>query len=113
MTQEEELQLLAMLGLCPADFQRVTRMPTYERGLEELDALKDRARRAFRKASLQLHPDQNGGDAEKTAQFMKLNEFVQKLYNLKLRPPAAPPIIQGFSTSIGTGATNTTTVNVM
>lgn len=112
MTQEEELHLLALLGFCPADFQRVTRMPSYEQGVAELDALKMRVRKAFRKVSLQLHPDQNGGDAEKTALFLKLNGFVEKIEKLQLQPPAPPRMMvhPGFNMTV-TGTA--TTVNVI
>src|SRR5579872_3586024 len=96
MTRDEELELLTMLGLCPADFQRVQRMPTYQQGVEELQALKDRTRKAFRRVAVQLHPDQNGGDEAKTAKFKNMNELVQKVEKLQLRPPTPPTINFAF-----------------
>lgn len=114
MTLEEELELLAMLGLCQADFKNVTRMPSYEQGLKELENLKSRCRKGLRKAALQLHPDQNGGDPEKTALFSKLANFVKRIEGLQLQQQPPPmPVFPGFNVTGTTAGRTTTTINVI
>lgn len=47
-------------------------------------------KRAYRKLSLQHHPDRNGGSAESTATFQKITEAYEKLTNPEPVPPQMP-----------------------
>jgi hypothetical protein len=115
MTREEESRLLSLLGIFPPDFQRVQRAPSFEQAKQELELLKERARKGFRKVAIELHPDQNGGDEMKTETFKQLNGLVQKIEKLQLRPPQPRPVIMTgmpFVTGVSTSGA-TTTVNVI
>jgi len=48
-------------------------------------------KRAYRKLSLQHHPDRNGGSAESTAMFQKITEAYEKLTNPQPMPQQMPP----------------------
>jgi hypothetical protein len=91
MTREEHLNLLPLLGILPLDWQRVQRAPNLEAAKNELEHIKERAKKAFKKLALELHPDMNGGDEEKTVKFKQLNEALQILDKLQIRPPPRPP----------------------
>lgn len=72
---------LALLGLTPDDFARLEMMPQAE-GTEQLDQLKLRAKQAFRKQALVLHPDQTGNDPAKTTQFKALVAVMRTIEQL-------------------------------
>lgn len=97
MNVEEQLEILGMLGLCPADFTHIRRLP-FSRAKEALDVLKERARRAFRKLAPELHPDRNGGDAQRTELFKKLNQLVQEIDSLGIT--SSPPLQQNGAPTI-------------
>jgi hypothetical protein len=85
MTLDEKLELLGMLGLCSADFQRIHRLASAQ-AQEELKVLKGRARKALGQRARELHPDLNGGDEKKTELFTVLNRMVQEIEGLAIRP---------------------------
>ena len=60
-----------------------------------LTELKDRARKAFRRAAATLHPDRNGGDDVKTGRFIVLSRAVATLCKVELRDvlPSCQPTV--------------------
>ena len=91
MNVEDQLEILGMLGLCPADFTHIRRLP-FSRAKEALGVLKERAKKAFRKLAPELHPDRNGGNAQKTELFKKLNQLVREIDGLGIT--SSPPLQQ-------------------
>jgi hypothetical protein len=69
---------LALLGLTEDDFAHLATLASAE-GPQQLDQLKCRAKQAFRKRALVLHPDQTGNDPAKTAQFKSLVSLMQAI----------------------------------
>ena len=51
----------------------------------DISATQTQIRTAFRKISLETHPDRNGGDPEKTARFKEAQEAHAVLYDEELR----------------------------
>lgn len=67
---------------------------TYVARKQALVDLRIRAKKAYKQASLKLHPDVNGGDEAKTADFRLLNQFMEELEKMQApreyRPPKPP-----------------------
>lgn len=86
MLSEQEINTLPLLGLSWMEFVRIQRLGADEAEFE-LSELKIRAKKGFRKAAQDLHPDKNGGDAEKSKQFVVCTELAQKIARLELEVP--------------------------
>lgn len=78
LSPQEFADGLLALGVTPHSLAAVRHAESEEQALERLDALKTRARRAFRDAALQCHPDMTGGDNTKTARFRWLRETLDQ-----------------------------------
>ena len=115
-------EMLRDLGVnYPADLQAIERMP-FELGVKALDALKERARKNYRKLAFELHPDRTSNDPVKTERFKLLAQVREKLEKMSLRRavPMPPPqvvfvravtFVHPFTTMNVTGAPPTNTTN--
>lgn len=80
MTDSELLRALTLLGLAPSDIGALR-----EGGLESLQVLQKKARGAYKKAALRLHPDRTNNDAACTADMQLLNAFMEQV--AEMQPP--------------------------
>ena len=78
-------QAMAVLGLSPTDFMAVEQAAPWE-GPALVREIQARARRAYKRAVLTLHPDKNGGDAEKTDLFRDVTEVLSEIDELRYIP---------------------------
>jgi len=107
LTPQQVAQSLALLGLSVQDLQGVRRYASVDEANAKLDELKQRAKKAYRQQVKVLHPDQNGGDADKTEQFKALTAVMADLEALKVAPPPVQMrIVQMGSPFTGTAATS-------
>jgi len=88
----------SQLGISPEDFIRIKRAPTHDRACRLIEALKARAKVAYRRAALELHPDRNGGDRAKTEQFKLLATIYAEIE--KMQPPPSRRV-QVFGFGLG------------
>ncbi len=77
------------LGVYPSDLAALRHLP-YELAASGLDALKQRARRNFRRLSLDLHPDRTGNDPEKTERFKQLSAVRDELERVQVQARPEP-----------------------
>lgn len=85
---------LESLGVSVRDFEEMRRA-SFTRAQELLRALKERARKSFRRLALELHPDRTGNDETKTETFKALTQVFSELIKLEVRPPPpVPPPVQ-------------------
>jgi DNA-directed RNA polymerase specialized sigma24 family protein len=106
---------MQLLRLTPEDFRVIERAPSFEEGQRRLAVLKERVKKLFRKAAMELHPDRTNNDPAKTDDFKLVSAVVEDIERLAFsRPPPPPPQrmvfirmhVHGFSSS---GATTTST----
>lgn len=83
MMSDTEIEMLPSLEVSFAEFVRIERLPKDE-AATELDELKRRAHKAYRHLVKRLHPDVNGGNAEKTSEFIAVTDLVKKIERLEL-----------------------------
>ena len=85
--------LLLQMGLQPEELRAIGKAKNRGEAVQRLEALKAKFKKCFKKMVLQLHPDRNDGDSEKTAQFQLLMEMSKEFENLKINdPPTAPTV---------------------
>jgi hypothetical protein len=88
---------LVELGVTPGVLHAI-RTAHPSNGKKLLDELKLGAKSRYRKLALQLHPDCNGGDPEKTAKFSFLSQVIKQIESMEYKPlppaPAPPPMPQ-------------------
>ena len=90
---EDQLKwCLARLGVTPGDFENARRLPSLAQAEEALSHIKTTAKRQYRQASRELHPDLNGNDPEKTEQFKVLTHVMEQIEKLKIQPPQPQPV---------------------
>ena len=77
LTDAEITEALRLLNLTAADLSALRS--------GQLDELKLKAKKHYKKAATSLHPDVNGGDAEKSAAFVLLSTFMREF--LGMQPP--------------------------
>lgn len=75
------------MGLQPEDFSAIGQSKDREEALQKFTALRDKFKTAFKRMVTVLHPDRNGGDPKKTAQFQLLVAVAKEFDNLKIKPP--------------------------
>jgi len=95
MDQATVFQLLARLGVTAADLSRIQGAP-YPASARLLAELKARVGAAWKKLAFELHPDRNGGSAEKTELFKQLVQVVSNFNKLNVEPVAPAAIPVGF-----------------
>lgn len=83
-------QAFADLGVYPNDVRALERLPFPEAQVALLE-LKERARRNFRRLSLELHPDRNGGNEALTERFKVMSAVRDELEKIEVHPAPAPP----------------------
>ena len=100
LTDSELDEVMCVLGLDARDFMAVRGAGSIEEAVGVLRVLKDKARRGFRKAALHLHPDHNGGDAEKTALFIRAKSVVDHIEGMRVRERPRPVPVQRVRRSV-------------
>jgi len=75
------------MGLQQEDFSAVGDARNREEAIQIFTALRGKFKTGFNKLVLLLHPDTNGGDPEKTAQFHLLMAVAKEFASLKIKPP--------------------------
>ena len=115
-----QLILLAMeaLGVLPQHMQKIQRMP-YPQAVRGLEALKAEARKRYKRAAFEWHPDRNQDDPDAEAKFKALGAVLADLEKLRVQPPAPRPVVQfvhiprttpyGSAVTYTTSSTTTTT----
>lgn len=101
------------LGAHPSDVQRhIAMLHPYEAN-RQIATIKIEAKRRFRALALELHPDRNNGDQEKSARLASLNAAMEVIEKMATRPMDRPQFApsSGFvvrwSSMGGTSATTT------
>lgn len=90
----ETLSALQELGVdFPADFHAITALPLPQAKVC-LEELKKRVRAQLRRLALELHPDRNGGDPDKTRRFVVLSKVCTDIQNIDVHP--LPPRAIGW-----------------
>ena len=90
LSDAQILAAMHRLGLERSDFRVKTS--------EALIALQARARKAYRKAVAELHPDKTAGDREKELQLIALGVVMEEVQALRVvEPPAKRKIRMRFS----------------
>lgn len=89
MDQTKVLEALRQLGINPQEIQAL-RFAPYPRAQDMLAALKDRARKTYKRLALELHPDRTGNDPVKTDLFKLVGQVLADLDKLQIQPPPPP-----------------------
>jgi len=107
VTDSDLQRALRLLGLSPKDILEIRRGATYVSRKKALVELRSKAKRAYKQAALKLHPDVNGGDEAKTADFRLLNQFIEELDHMEapkefsgLRPGARATVTVSFTVRV-------------
>jgi len=88
---QARLVVLRELGVnIPHDIDAIRRSATYEAAQQALIELKKRVNENFRRLAKDLHPDLNGGDANKTAWFTLISRMKAEIDRVQLPPPPPP-----------------------
>jgi hypothetical protein len=116
MMTPADQQALAIIGInIPMEMQTIQAAPNPTDARQRLSNLKDKARKAYRKAAIVFHPDTNGDDAGKTRVFVALTKAVEALCAIELRvipPPRAPiHVTVTYYPTASTTTTSTTTTS--
>jgi hypothetical protein len=90
--------LLHDLGVTPEAIEAVGRERDPARAEALLSALKETARKSFRRLAFELHPDRNPDDPEKARLFVALTKVAEYVQALELpRPPEPVPYRVSFT----------------
>jgi hypothetical protein len=107
--QQTRLNSLKDLGVnFPEDFQALQRSPL-EQAKEKLVQLKERVKTNYRRLIKELHPDQNGGDEEKTKRFKAITYEYNELCKLEVHPPRPMPAMMPMGIPFWNGTSSATT----
>jgi hypothetical protein len=87
------------MGLQLEDFRAVGEARNREEAIQRVTDLKAKFKLGFKKMVTLLHPDRNGGDLEKTAQFHLLMAVAKEFDSLKFKAP--PPTTVRYHTTFG------------
>lgn len=80
---------LQRLGVHQGFFHAVQTARTLDAAMELLRGAQATAKKEFRKLAMELHPDRNGGDQQKTEEFMHLTEVLRQFEDLTIQPMQA------------------------
>jgi len=83
-------QAVQALGITPADFDAIRRA-SFPQAQDMLQALKDRAKKNYKRLVFELHPDRTGNDPGKTELFKILGQVITDIEKLQVQPPPPPP----------------------
>ena len=113
LPRERVQELLALIGLSADDFARIRAEADEGRARALLEDLQARAKRGYKRAALDLHPDRTGGDADKAATFAELGPLVAEIEALRVvRRPRHQIFIQTVQVWGSGGGTASTTNTV-
>lgn len=86
MSQDKLTYLLRMLDVSTQEVERLWQLPHAD-ALTQMNLLKDKVHKNWRKMALQLHPDRTNGDPEKTELFQELTQIKDFIEGFKLPEP--------------------------
>lgn len=113
LSDDQIVRAMQLLQLTKDDFTSIERATSFVVGQQALEALKERAKKQFKKLAFELHPDRTNNDPAKTEDFKLISAAVDDLEKLQLRPPPPPrpvmPTIRIVFRSYGGGFTGTST----
>lgn len=112
--QAKVLQAVEALGITVADVEGIRRSP-FPQAQTMLQALKDRAKKNYKKLAFELHPDRTNNDPVKTDLFKVLGQVLADIEKLQVRPPPPPIVRQQVAVhwvqvarTVATGTSSTT-----
>jgi hypothetical protein len=109
MLSDEQIQkAMSLLEVDPTRLLEVRRMRSAEVASASLKALQTDIRKRFKKLALKLHPDVNGGDAEKTETFKLLSGFVDEIDKLRVVRRRSVPVWPVPMSWVHTSTSNST-----
>lgn len=105
---------MSLLGLSQNDFRAIEHAPSFEAGQQRLADFKERAKKQFRKAALELHPDRTNNDPAKTDDFKLVAAVADDIEKLVFGRPPPQPVMRAVrivfrSVSHGSASTGTST----
>jgi hypothetical protein len=84
---QDAQRALQALGVLDLDIVSIQRAP-FPQAQTLLEELKLKAKRAYKRLALELHPDHTGGDQEKQAFFVLLGRVLAEFEKVTVHPPA-------------------------
>ena len=112
LTDTQVLRAMQLLGLRREDFHAVQTAPSFEVAQQRLEELKLRAKKAFKRCAMDLHPDRTNGDPAKTEDFKLVSSAVDEIDKLVMQRPQPQPQMRvvfirvgGFNTYSSTATT--------
>lgn len=115
LSDPQIFRAMQLLGVQQTDFRSIETAASFDAGVQQLEALKLRVKKQFRKLALELHPDRTNNDPAKTEDFKLVSAVVDEIDRLVFRPPPPPPQLRvvriQFNTTVSTGSTGATTVS--
>lgn len=88
---QDAQRALQALGVTDLDIVGIQRAP-FPQAQTLLEELKLKAKRAYKRLALELHPDHTGGDQEKQAFFVLLGRVLVEFEKITVQPPAPQPV---------------------
>ena len=85
MTDADLSRALALLQLAPSDILPLRQARTEAEAATALAALKEKAKRCYKRAAAVLHPDATGGDPAKAEDFKLVSAFMREVAGMQ--PP--------------------------
>lgn len=90
---------LQALEVTDQKIETIRRVP-FEQAQVLLAELKANARRVYKRLAIQLHPDQTGGDQDKTDLFVLLGQVLAELEKTTVAPPRPQPQAISFRVNV-------------
>jgi hypothetical protein len=81
---------MAWLGISREDLIHIKTEPSGTQARAALEALRQRTKKAYKRAVRELHPDRTGGDPEKSDLFRAVSEVYQEISGVKLKETSVP-----------------------
>lgn len=106
---------LVALGLSQQDLLRLGADNDFEKAKAEIAELRERARKGYKRAAFELHPDRTGNDQAKTDLLIMAKRVLDALMTLEVVPvrprPQPVPVVRVWVTQSGATGTGTVTAN--